>query len=727
MIEQNPGTLSRIIPYVHTDHEGIHHLALAVEGVHCAGCIQKIEAALHKQPYIQHARLNFSTRRLNISWKGLPESADHIYDILSSLGYKSVPFNSLSVVRNHEEEAKFLLLCMGVAGFAAGNIMLVSFALWTTDAATMGVAMRDFLHWVSALIALPAIAFSGRPFFRSAWQALKSRRTNMDVPISVGLILTTLMSLFELATHGEHAYFDSAVMLMFFLLIGRYLDYLARSSARSAADDLLGMMSGTITILDKGQPRTILIRDIREDHMMLIAAGEHIPADGIVVSGISDIDTSVATGESIPRITQPGDFIASGCLNLSSPLTVKALRNAEDSQVGNMIRLMEKAEQSQACYVRIADKVARLYTPVVHILALIAFVSWITIGHAPWQDAMMIAATVLIITCPCALALAVPVVQVLTVGLLMKRGIMVRAGDVLEKLDNIDTIIMDKTGTLTKGKPALINAYDIPPEEFMLAASLAAHSRHPLSQALRQAYTGEIIDLIVEEIPGNGLRALFQGQEIRLGRRIWVTTDTLPEHPDAMEIIFSCPDKNPTAFLFKDTLRDDAAGVIDNLKNKGYNLLLLSGDRPDIVKNIAETAGIPAYQGNTSPEDKYKKLEELQQQGHKIMMVGDGINDAPILAGADVSVTPSSGIDIARNAADAVFHGDHLQPILTLINAGTISQSLIRQNFILTIIYNAIAIPLAFSGLVTPLIAAIAMSLSSLAVTINAFRIRKAL
>lgn len=727
MTDQGTQTLSKILPYVHTDDDGLHHLALAVEGVHCAGCIQKIESALQKESYIQHARLNFSTRRLNIVWRGLPQSADRLYDILSALGYKSIPFDNLSLARHHEKEAQFLLLCLGVAGFATGNIMLVSFALWTTDAATMGIAMRDFLHWISALIAIPAIAFAGRPFFNSAWKALKSKRTNMDVPISVGLILTTSMSLFELATHGEHAYFDSAVMLMFFLLIGRYLDYLARASARNAADGLLGMMSGTVTILENNQPQTILIRDIRENNIMMIAAGEHIPADGVIITGTSDIDTSLVTGESLPRSLEPSDSVASGYLNLSAPLTIRALRSPEDSQIGNMIRLMEKAEQSQARYVRIADKVARLYTPVVHLMALLAFAGWLLIGHAPWQDALLIAATVLIITCPCALALAVPVVQVLTVGNLMKRGIMVRSGDVLEKLARIDTIIMDKTGTLTKGTPVLINGYDIPPDIFRLAASLAIRSRHPLSQALSRAYDGDLIDLPVEEIPGNGLRAQINGTELRLGRRSWVTNESLPEHPDTMEIVFSIDGKDPVIFLFRDGLREDAAPVIAALKAKGYHIHLLSGDRPDIVENIARTVGIEEYEGNLSPADKFKRLETLQNQGRKVMMVGDGINDAPVLAGSDVSVSPATGIDIARNAAGVIFNGTRLEPLLTLLTAGRISQIIVKQNFIMTVIYNLIAIPLAFAGLITPLIAAVAMSVSSLAVTLNAFRVRRTL
>lgn len=716
---------SRITPYVKTDDVGVHNLYLTVEGVHCAACIQKIESAIRQLPGIHYVRLNFSTRRLNIMWHGDIRMADKISEMLSGLAYKNSAYDPEVMNRSQEAEARFLLLCLGVAGFAAGNIMLVSFALWTTDVKTMGIPIRDFLHWISAMIAIPAVAFSGRPFFMSAWNALSAGRTNMDVPISVGLLLTTGMSLFELATHGEHAYFDSAVMLMFFLLIGRYLDFLARSNARKAASDLLTLMSGTAILLKNDQPESILIRDILPDMELQISMGEYIPADGLIIEGQTDIDTSLVTGESIPCTVQRGDHVLSGTLNLSAPIKIRVLYTPENSQIGGMVRLMEKAEQSHARYVRIADRVARLYTPVVHALALMAFVGWVFMGHLPWQESLLIAATVLIITCPCALALAVPIVQVLAVGQLMKRGIMVRSGDVLERLATIDTIIFDKTGTLTQGKPVLINAYDIPPDIFSIAASMAVQSRHPLSQALAQAYQGDKIALTVEELPGQGLITQIDGQIIKLGRRAWVTSCVLPDHPDTMEIVFSVNGEDPVLFLFRDQLRHDACDVISQLKDRGMALYLLSGDRPDIVSRIAQQLGLEHYQGNASPADKFKFMEHLQTEGHKVMMVGDGINDAPVLAGADVSVSPSSGIDIARNAASVVFTGESLVPLLRLLDTGIYSQKLVRQNFGMTVIYNILAIPLAIGGFVTPLIAALAMSLSSLAVTLNAFRLRK--
>lgn len=717
---------SKIAPYVVTTSANRHSLCLAVEGVHCAGCIRKIESGLLKISGVNHARLNFSTQRLNIDWTGEAALADLITATIESLGYKATPFDPASLNRSSTEEARFLLLCLGVAGFAAGNIMLVSFALWTTDTATMGIAVRDFLHWVSALIALPSIAFSGRPFFYSALKALRNGRTNMDVPISVGLILTTGMSLFELATHGEHAYFDSAVMLMFFLLIGRYLDYIARASARRAADNLLSMMAGTATVIEDGHSRNILIREIRKGMRISVAMGEHVPADGIILSGRTEIDASLVTGESLPYAANPGDEILSGTLNLSAPIQIQTLRTPEESQLGGMVRLMEKAEQSQAKYVRIADRVARLYTPVVHLLALSAFLGWVLIAHLAWQKALLIAATVLIITCPCALALAVPIVQVLAVGKLMRRGIMVRSGDIFERLDTVDTVIFDKTGTLTLGKPQLVSLPDIDADDFKIAASMASQSRHILARALASAWHGEVLHLEVEEIPGSGLRCLIDGHEYRLGRRSWATNVVPFGENDTTEIAFARDMQTPIIFHFRDTLRPDAAEIVSWLKQQGMTLYLLSGDKPGIAEAIGRDLNFDVYRGGMTPEQKFSCLEDLHTRGHKIMMVGDGINDAPILAGADVSVSPASGIDIARNASGVVFTGDRLAAIRTLFRTGRFSQKLVRQNFAMTIFYNALAIPVAMAGYITPFIAAAAMSLSSLAVILNAFRIRRA-
>lgn len=734
-IEQGTGRKITNQPLTHANclafvqqrpEEGVCELNLSVEGVHCAGCIHKIESTLKQFPEITGARLNFSTRRLKLSWRGTPELAPHYVDSIATLGYVVSGYDPRVLQTQEKEESKFLLQCLGVAGFAAGNIMLLSFALWTTTTPVMGMAMRDFFHLMTALIAIPTVAYAGRPFFRSAYGALSKGRTNMDVPISVGLVLTTSMSIFELYHHAEHVYFDSVVMLAFFLLIGRYFDFLARANARQAATDLLAMMSGTATVIENGQARAVLIRDLQAGMTVSVAMGEVIPADGVVMSGASEIDASLITGETLPQPIKAGDNTFSGTLNLSAPLMIEVKQKAENSLLASIVSLIEKAEQNQALYVRIADRAARLYTPVVHLLALLTFLAWFFIGQIVWQQAMMIAVTVLIITCPCALALAVPVVQVLAVSRLMKRGVMVKAGDVLERLSGIDTVIFDKTGTLTLGKPMLMNTAKIAPHDFKLAASLAAKSNHPLSRALVAAYQGELHDLDVKEIPGHGLVAHFDGREVKLGNRLWCGLgEATGKSAQGLEIVLQVEGAAPVLFILDDQLREDAAAVVSEFMARNCQVYLLSGDRVDAVEAVASKVGITEWHGRMTPEDKFKFLETLKAQGRKVLMVGDGLNDAPVLSAADVSISPSTAINLAQNAAGIIFTGANLQPLLQVLDTARFSQKLVKQNFVMTVLYNLMVIPVAMAGFVTPMIAALAMSTSSLAVITNAFRLRR--
>ncbi len=706
-----------------TTADSQNSLDLLVSGVHCAGCIQKIESRLTREADVKNARINFSTRRLNIVWTGDKIRANDFVGIVQSLGYGVDPYNPDREKETADNEERFLLLCLGVAGFATGNIMLLSVSLWTSTIETMGMDTRDFFHLVSGLIAIPAMLFSGRPFFRSAIRALSSGHTNMDVPISVGVTLTAGMSLLQAFRHAEHAYFDAGVMLLFFLLIGRYLDFRARRNARSSATNLLSTFAGFATVVEGAATRKVLIRDLKEDMMIRIAAGEKFPVDAIVVEGESEVDTSLVTGETVPRAIRAGQDVYAGTLNISAPVTVCVAKAAENSLLADIVRLMEKAGQSQAHYVRIADRAARLYTPVVHALAAISFLGWWIGMNAPWDSALMIATTVLIITCPCAMGLAVPVVQVLATSRLMKSGILVKAGDALERLAGIDTILLDKTGTLTLGHPTLKGSM-AGQDALHMAASLAASSRHPLSRAISQSYNGEILPLTdIQEHAGQGLSGKYQGTTIRLGSRNWCGDDQVPVSDD-LELWLAIDGKKPVPFYFADTLRPDAARVVSAMQAAGLNIIILSGDRAQVVTNMAKELNITTYYAEQTPPMKFAILDDLKLKGHRVLMVGDGLNDAPVLAGANVSMAPGTAIDMAQNAADIVFMGDSLAPVFTAIKTATLSQKLVKQNFIISVVYNVIAIPIAVCGYVTPMIAAIAMSGSSLIVIANSFRLR---
>lgn len=709
--------------FVTTDKDQ-NTLNLTVDGMRCASCAWRIESALNNEPGVS-ARVNLSTNRLVLHWKGIKEYGNDLVAKATGLGFAFAPFDPGQQNRSEGEEEKFLLKCIAVAGFAAGNIMLFSFSLWFSTQASMGVGTRDLLHLGSAIIAIPAIFYAGQPFFRSAINALRNLHTNMDVPISLAVILAAAMSLFETLHHGKYAYFDSTTMLLFFLLIGRYLDRKARGKARTAAQDLLAMMQGTATICEGDKIRTLPIRDIMPDMQLLVASGEKIAADGIVTSGVSDVDTSLITGETLPQKATVGQKLFAGMLNLSAPLEIKVSAASEQSLLADIVRLMENAEQGQARYMRLADKMAGYYTPVVHILAAGTFVVWWLLQGIAWQKALLIATTVLIITCPCALGLAVPVVQVIASGLLFKKAMLLKSGNALERLAKVDTIVFDKTGTLTLGKPQLVsNGSMYRMQDIQLAASLAAHSKHPLSRALCNAWNGDILKLEVKEDPGNGISAIYQGKTIRLGRRGWCGGESATQD-EALELWLNVGDSTPVRFVFTDALRLDAEKVINALKAQHYHIVLLSGDRETAVRAAATTLGISDFSAHITPIEKTERINTLKAKGYTVLMVGDGLNDAPALAAADVSMSPSSAIDIAQNAADIIFQGEKLFPVLEAMNIAHASIKLVKQNFALSFFYNIVAVPLAITGQVTPLIAAIAMSSSSIAVIINAMRLNK--
>ena len=699
--------------------EGTYTLHIMVDGMRCAACAWRIESELNAQSDVK-ARVNLSTNRLVINWRGAKERCNELIAKASNLGFTLTPFDPEIEKSIEQSEEKFLLKCIVISGFASSTIMMFSLALWFSTKEEMGEATRDLMHWASALFALPAIAYAGQPYFASAWNALKNMRTNMDVPISLAVILAAAMSLFETIRHGEFVYFDSSTMLLFFLLIGRYLDKKARGKAKAAAQDLLAMMQGIATIREGEKLRNLPIRDILPNMQLVVATGEKIAADGIVSNGNSEVDTSLITGETIPVPVQIGSKLFAGMINISAPIELKVSAASDKSLLADIVRLMENAEQGQAKYVRLADKVAGYYTPVVHILAAAAFIGWLSTGMA-WQAALMIATTVLIITCPCALGLAVPVVQVVASSRLFKNGMLLKSGDALERLATIDTIIFDKTGTLTLGRPKLSgNDYSL--QSFQLAASLAAHSKHPLSKAINSSWNGDLLQLEVTEEVGKGLSAIYQGKNVKLGKRDWCGDINAPKD-DSMELWLNIEEQK-TRFIFNDEIRSDAVQIIANLKKK-FRIILLSGDRTQVVSTVAKELGIDEYFASLTPIDKTNKIDEINKTGAKILMVGDGLNDAPALASALVSMSPSSAIDITQNAADIVFQGEKLSPVADAIDIANQSVILVKQNFILSFLYNVIAVPMAIMGLVTPLVAAIAMSSSSIIVIANALRLNR--
>lgn len=701
---------------------------LMVDGLHCAACVWLIESMLARDAAVTWARVNMTTRRLALRWSGAAGDANRLAARIAALGYRVAPFSPEAVDAAGAADDRALLRALAVTGFAASNIMLLSISVWAGAVQDMGPATRGLMHWISALIAAPAVLYGGRPFFRSAFQALAARRVNMDVPISLAVLLTLGVSLAETAAGGTHVYFESAVMLLFFLLIGRTLDRRARRKAHDAAAHLLALQMRPVTVLaDDGARRSVPANQVSPGMTVHVAAGERIGVDGRIGSGESTVDGSLISGESLPRPVAPGEKVYAGMVNLGAPVTVRAETTGDGTLLAEIVQLMEAAETGRAAYRTLSERVARLYAPVVHGLALITFAGWYLGAGAAWQTALLYAVAVLIVTCPCALALAAPVVQVLASGNLLRRGILLKSPSALERLADTDMVVFDKTGTLTMGRPELVDAGGIGTQDLKLAASVCAASTHPLARAVCRAAPLTAIRAGVSEVPGRGLRATDGAGEIRIGNRAWCGVG---EDPDTSgsgpELWMAGPGRDPVRFLFEDKLREDAPQTVSQLRDLGFDLAMLSGDREAVAAQVASQLGIPVWTAGVDPAGKVRYLEALQAKGRKTLMVGDGLNDAPALAAAHVSMSPATAADVSQTAADAVFQGTRLGAVVAAIRMSLRAARLVRQNFGFALAYNAVMIPLAVAGYVTPLIAAAAMSASSLAVVANALRLNRA-
>ncbi len=702
---------------------------LAVENMHCGGCMRKVEAALTAVPGVASARANLSARRVTAMHSATGVSAPDLVDALDRAGFKAAEVADDGADAPAKAADQDFLKRLGVAGFAAANIMLLSVSVWSGAAGDMTRSAQTLFHWLSALMALPAVAYAGQPFFRSAVQALRSRRLNMDVPISLGVLLATAMSLYQTMRGSEQVYFDAAVTLLFFLLVGRYLDQRMRTRAAGAAANLLGLRGTSATVVaPDGSSARVSARTLVPGMRVLTAAGERFAADGRIVEGQGEVDEGLITGETVPRTVAPGSIIYAGTVNLSGPMLTEATATDQNTLLDEIARLMAAAEQARGRYVRLADRAAQLYAPAVHILGLVTFLGWLLTGHG-WETALTVAIAVLIITCPCALALAVPAVQVAATSRLFGKGVLIKAADGLERLAEVDTVVFDKTGTLTLGEPALRQRHAVTNEVLVRAAVLASASRHPYARAVVRAATAAGLAVRtadnVREVPGSGLERIgprcTEGGTERLGSAAWCGA---PASDETAAVWYRGSDGTTVALYFEDRLRSDAAVVVRRLHEAGFATELLSGDRAAAVEAAAAGSAIAHWRAGQRPADKIERLAALKTAGRKVLMVGDGLNDAPALAAAHASISPATAADISQTAADAVVQGERLAPVLETLAVARAARRMALQNFAIAISYNCVFVPLAMVGVVTPLIAAVAMSASSIAVTANAVRLK---
>ena len=692
---------------------------LLVPGMKCGGCMRKVETALAAIPGVLTARANLTGHRAAVSFDAGLSDVDAIVGALAKAGYDARPYRpEVHGGTEADREGRGLLMRIGVAGFAAMNVMLLSVSVWS---GAEGVT-RDLMHWISAMIALPAIAYAARPFFAGAFGALRHGRLNMDVPISLAILLSAGASLAETAAGGAHAYFDAGIMLTFFLLIGRYLEHRTRAQARSAAAELMQLTGQSAMVLQQdGSRRLVPVEELRVGMRIDVAPGERVPADGRVMAGRGEIDRSMITGESAPELATHGTEVLAGCMNLNGALELVITRTGDETMLAQIARLVDEAARGRSRYDRLADRIARIYAPAVHILAGVAFVGWWIAAGDAWAAAM-IAVAVLIVTCPCALALAIPTVHTVASGALFRRGIFLKDGAALERLAAVDRVVFDKTGTLTNALPAIDEAPDADHPLWPVAVALAVRSRHPRARAIAARALEEEIQPVevtdVVEHPGLGVEGRLDGETVRLGRPGWAGAET----GGGVRVLGLCGET--ASFTFTEALRPGAVDVVSRLAAEGRAVTILSGDAAGPVADVAGRLGIADTHAALLPGEKSGYLSALVASGEHPLMVGDGLNDAPALSAAHVSMSPAGASDVAQSAADLVFTGERLDAVTTAIDIARTAQRRAIQSLGIALVYNAIAIPMAMAGLVTPLIAAVAMSGSSCLVVLNALRMR---
>ncbi len=651
--------------------------------------MRKVETALAAVPGVVSARANLSAKRVTAVHGSAGVNAADLVDALARAGFTAAELTEEATDKAGAADREFLKR-IGVAGFAAANIMLLSVSVWSGAAGDMSPAVQSLFHWLSALIALPAVAYAGQPFFRSAAQALASRRLNMDVPISLGVTLAVAMSLYQTMRGNGQVYFDAAVTLLFFLLVGRFLDQRMRLRAAGAAANLLGLRGGAASVIQAdGTIARLGARALLPGMRVLTAAGERFAVDGRVIEGRGEVDESLITGETMPVVVAPGTLVHAGTVNLSGSVVTEATATDDNTLLAEISRLMAAAEQGRGRYVRLADRAARFYAPAVHILGLATFLGWLLAGHG-WESALTTAIAVLIITCPCALALAVPAVQVAAGSRLFARGTLVKAPDGLERLAEVDTVVFDKTGTITLGKPSLANGGQV--SDAVLArrrARLPPPAATPMPAPWwppprRAGSTSPPPPTCARCRDWASSTSAPRGPE-RLGSAAWCGA----EDAGHAAVCYRAADGATTAFAFRDRLRPDVAKVVDALHAMGLATELLSGDRAEVVAAAAAEAGIARWQARALPADKIARLQALKAGGAKVLMVGDGLNDAAALASAHASLSPSTAVDISQTAADAVFQGDCLAPVLEVLAVAHAARRMALQNFAVAVGYNA--------------------------------------
>lgn len=705
------------------------HTELLIEGITCAACGWLIEKRISSLAGVQSCQLNLTNHRLQVQWDATKLPLSELLHSIRKIGYAAHPWQPDAVTQTIARENRTALRKLGLAGLLWMQVMMASMATWPEFNLDLSEAMNGVLRWVSLVLTTPIIFYCSTEFFRGAIRDLRTRHLTMDVSVSLAIMGAYLAGIWSTFTgHGE-LYFDASGMFAFFLLSGRYLERRARERTAAATAQLVNLLPASCLLLDTdGQSSRILLKDLQLGQHVLVPPGNLIPADGLIISGHSSIDESLLTGEYLPLERKPGELVTAGTLNVEGPLTIEVQALGDNTRLSAIVRLLERAQSLKPRFAEIADQVAQWFLICVLLIAAIVGIAWLYIDPS---RAFWVVLALLVATCPCALSLATPTALTAATGSLHKLGLLLTSGHVLENFKHIDTVIFDKTGTLTEGKLTLKSVQcfaGYSTEQAMAwATALESRSEHPIARAFG---LGALTAEQVTNSPGLGLEGSIQGERFRIGRPSFVcelSQTSSPELPSEHgQWLLLGNTSGPIAwFALDDKLRTDAPQLLDACHTMGWKTLLLSGDSSPMVQEIAQQLGINDARGGLTPDEKLEVLEQLHQQGHRVLMLGDGVNDVPVLAAADISIAMGSATDLAKTTADAILLSNRLDSLVTSFTIAKKTRRIIIENLGWAILYNGLILPFAAIGWVTPGWAALGMSLSSLLVVLNALRLTK--
>ncbi len=714
--------------FVKTTKEGFSEVSLIIEGIHCSACVWLNEKALHKMEGVIEANINFTNNKAQIIWDDDIVKLSQIIDMIRAIGYNAYPYDASLQEASANKQRKDYYLRISVALFAAMNVMWIAVAQYAGYFSGIEQEMKTILNIAEGVLATPVLFYSGWIFFRGAYYGLKNRVINMDLLVATGATLTYFYSIYITITEHGEAYFDSVSMIITFVLIGKFLEVLSKKSATDTLDAITKQLPTEARVLRDGEMHSIKLDDVKVGDIVVVSSGEKVLLDGEIIKGEGNFDESNLTGESEPIFKKVGDSVISGTLSIDADVHFRTSKDFEHSTLSALVSLLENAINKKPKIEQLANKLSEHFSTAILTLSFATFFGWYLSGYG-FEHSFMIAIAVIVIACPCALGLATPVATLVGLSLGAKRGILFKEAAQLETMAKTDVVLLDKTGTLTYGKPEVVKQdIDIGYDEGLLY-SLVKLSNHPVAQGVKKVLEKPQNEVVFDEykqLQARGIVAYKKGVELLGGNaKLMQEMGLAYEYKSENTLFFFAINKKIVAtFELQDRIKDDAKELVNTLQQKGIEVMMLTGDHQKSAMRVANEVGISEVFYELSPEDKLEKLTQLQNDGKVVVMVGDGVNDILALAQADIGIVMGSGSDVAIEVGDVVLLDDSLKSLLESLKIAKTTFDLIKQNFAISLVYNALTIPLAIAGYVIPLVAAISMSLSSLLVVGNSMRIR---